>query len=96
MPIEKIVPDAVTDENSVFTFSGASNNLHLALDEDDTNYVNCAGSDVGGSFEVSFGNLTSSIGSINSIRFYVIGFTGGIRGVVSTVTFDLVNVLTLP
>ena len=51
MPIEKIVPDAVTDENSVFTFSGASNNLHLALDEDDTNYVNCAGSDVGGSFD---------------------------------------------
>ena len=86
MPIETILPDATTTPNPAWT-----TNPHLQLDADDTNFATCAGANVGESFTVSFGNLTSTIGSINSIRFYVIGSTGIVRGVTGLCTFSLLN-----
>ena len=85
MPIEKIVPDAVTTPNPAWT-----TNPHLQLDADDTNYATCAGADTGESFVVSFGNLTATnIDSINSIRFYINGIVTERRGVSAVVSVCL-------
>ena len=90
MPVEKIVPDATTTPHATWTeTSGGSGDVHLALDADDTNFARCT--TVTKSFIVSFGNLTSDINSINSIRFYVNGYDSGIRGASDVVSFDLLN-----
>ena len=86
MAIEKIVPDAVTTPNPAWT-----TNPHLQLDADDSNYATIAGANTGNTFIVSFGDLTSTIGSINSIRFYVNGFCGVVRGTTGVCSFDLMN-----
>ena len=86
MAIEKIVPDATTTANPAWT-----GNPHLQLDADDGNYATCAGGNTNEPFIVSFGDLTSDIASINSIRFYIKGYTGLIRGQTSVVSFDLLN-----
>ena len=85
MPIEKIVPDAVTTPNPAWT-----TNPHLQLDADDTNYATAAGTSTGESFVVSFGNLTATnIDSINSIRFYINGIVTEVRGAAAVVSFGL-------
>jgi hypothetical protein len=75
MPIEKIIPDAVTTPHPAWTA-----NPHEQLDADDTNYAVCA--TTGASFVISFSNLTGNIDTINSIRFYI-------RGATAVVSFDL-------
>ena len=90
MPIEKIVPDATTTSHPTWTdVASGTGNVHLALDADDSNYARCT--TVTNAFIVSFGNLTSTIASINSIRFYVNGFDSGVRGGQDGVSFDLLN-----
>ena len=84
MPIETLLPDATTTANPAW--SGA---IHTALATDDSTRTTC--STVGESFVVSFGNLTSTIGSINSITFSVIGHSGIFRGVLAVCTFSLLD-----
>ena len=86
MAIETIVPDATTTPHP--TWSGT---VHTLLSDSGTNNTTIAGSNTGNSFIVSFGNLTSDIDSINSIRFYVKGITGIVRGVAGVCNFDLLN-----
>ena len=86
MPIEKITTDATTTPHALWTSVP-----HLQLDVDDSNYAECAGAHAGSSFVVSFGNLTSDIGSINSIRFYINGYVGVVRGQSSVCSFNLLN-----
>jgi len=84
MPIETIVPDATTTPNPAW-----SGNVASSLNTDDNTRTTC--STVGESFVVSFGNLTSTIGSINSITFSVIGHSGIFRGVLAVCTFSLLD-----
>ena len=90
MAIEKIVPDATTATHSTITETdGGTTNIHLALDADDTNYARFT--TITKTCQVSFGNLTSDIGSINSIRFYINGYDSQFRGASDVVSFDLLN-----
>ena len=90
MAIEKIVPDGTTTSHPTWTETdGGTGNVHLALDADDSNYAQCT--TVTNFFIVSFANPTSTIASINSIRFYVNGYDDGIRGASDVVSFDLLN-----
>ena len=93
MPIEIIVPDAVTTPHPTWTETdGSTGNVNLALDDEfDSNKALCAGTNTGNHFIVSFGNLTSDIASINSIQFSTIGFVGILRGVAGVCSFDLLN-----
>ena len=86
MPIETILPDATTTAHP--TWSGA---VHTLLSDQGSNVTTQAGANIGNVVIVSFGNLTSDIASINSIRFYVNGITGAPRGVTAVVAFDLLN-----
>ena len=90
MAIEKIVPDGTTTSHPTWTETdGGTGNVHLALDADDSNYAQCT--TVTNFFIVSFANPTSTIASINSIRFYVNGYDSGVRGASDVVSFDLLN-----
>ena len=90
MPIEKIVPDATTTSHPTWTdVASGTGNVHLALDADDSNMAQC--STVTNFFIITFGNLTSTISSINSIRFYVNGYDDGVRGASDVVSFDLLG-----
>ena len=90
MPIEKIVPDATTATHSTITETdGGTTNIHLALDADDTNYARFT--TITKTCQVSFGNLTSDIGSINSIRFYINGYDGAVRSASDVATFKIQN-----
>jgi len=85
MPIETIVPDATTTPNPAWT-GGLP---HLQLDASDSNLLGC--STTGESFIVSFGNLTSTIGSINSIVFGVQGLVETLRGVDAVCSFTILD-----
>ena len=85
MPIETILPDATTTPNPAW--SGTTDTWPLSTD--DSTRTTC--STVGEAFTVSFGNLTSTIGSINSITFSVIGHAGIVRGTTAICTFSLLN-----
>lgn len=90
MPTETIVPDATSAPHPTWTeTSGGSSNVNLALDADDNNFARCVL--VEQSFVVTFGNLTSNVNSISSIRFFVNGFDSGVRGASDVVSFDLLN-----
>ena len=90
MAIEKIVPDGTSTPHPTWTETdGGTGNVHLALDAADSNYARCT--TVNNNIIITFGNLTSDIGSINSIRFYVNGYDDGIRGASDVVTFSLRN-----
>ena len=90
MAIEKIVPDGTTTSHPTWTETdGGTGSVHLALDADDSNYAQCT--TVTNFFIVSFANPTSTIASINSIRFYVNGYDSGVRGASDVVSFDLLN-----
>ena len=90
MAIEKIVPDGTSTPHPTWTETdGGTGNVHLALDADDSNYAQCT--TVTNFFIVSFANPTSTIASINSIRFYVNGYDDGLRGASDVVSFDLLN-----
>ena len=86
MAIETIVPDATTTPNPAF-----SGTIHTLLSDSGTNNTTIAGANVGEAFTVSFGNLTSTIDSINSITFSVKGITGIVRGTPAVCTFSLLN-----
>jgi len=84
MAIEKIIPDG-----SSAVPADWSSNPHLALDADDTNFASC--SQPGKKMTIHFSDLTSNIGSINSIRFYINGFDSQVRGASDICYFDLAN-----
>ena len=86
MPIETLLPDAATTANPAW--SGA---IHTLLSEQGSGTTNCAGTNTGEAFTVSFGNLTSDVHSINSVRWYVAGQVGLIRGFSAVCQFDLQN-----
>ena len=85
MPIETLVPDLTTTPNPAWT-GGLP---HLQLDASDSNLLGC--STTGQSFIVSFGNLTSTIGSINSIVFGVQGLVEILRGVDAVCSFTILD-----
>ena len=86
MPIETILPDATTTPNPAWV--GVP---HVQLSNQGSNFTSCAGVNTGESFIVSFNDLTSDIGSINSIRFYTAGIVSVTRGVDAVCSFDLLN-----
>ena len=86
MAIETILPDATTTPNPAW--SGAP---HTLLSDQGSNITTCAGSQLNKFIIVSFGNLTSDIGSINSITFSVAGNVSVVRGESAVVAFDLLN-----
>ena len=92
MAIEKITTDGTTTAHPTVTeTSGGTGNVHLALDADDTNLAQWNTAGVTEYVIVSFGDLTSDIGSINSIRFYINGLDTTYRGASDIVNFDLLN-----
>tara|TARA_R100001509_G_C4884231_1_gene221356 strand:- start:6675 stop:7250 length:576 start_codon:yes stop_codon:yes gene_type:complete len=85
MPIESIVPDATTQPNPAWT-GGLP---HQQLDAADGNFISCA--TPGEKFNVSFGNLTSDIASINSIVFGIQGGVDLVRGVTANASFTILD-----
>ena len=86
MPIETILPDATTTANPAW-----SGTPHTLLSDQGSNITTCAGANINKFIIVSFGNLTSDIGSINSITFSVAGNVSVVRGESAVVAFDLLN-----
>ena len=86
MAIETILPDATTTANPAW-----SGTPHTLLSDQGRNITTCAGANINKFIIVSFGNLTSDIGSINSITFSVAGNVSVVRGESAVVAFDLLN-----
>ena len=86
MAIETILPDATTTTNPAW-----SGTPHTLLSDQGSNITTCAGANINKFIIVSFGNLTSDIGSINSITFSVAGNVSVVRGESAVVAFDLLN-----